>query len=62
MGTPDARSMSSRSPMSATPASDDEPLVYALDRRGPNDRRFNSAHALVFVMATVLFGTAIVLL
>lgn len=48
--------------MSATPASDDEPLVYALDRRGPNDRRFNSAHALVFVMATVLFGAAIVLL
>ena len=43
-------------------APDAEPLVYALDRRGPNDRRFNSAHAVVLVMATVLFGAVLVLL
>lgn len=43
-------------------APDAEPLVYALDRRGPNDRQFNSAHAVVLVMAAALFGAVIVLL
>ena len=43
-------------------SSEIEPLVYMLDRRGPNDRRFNSVHVVVVVMATLLVAAAIVVL
>jgi hypothetical protein len=31
----------------------DEPLIYALDRRGPNDPRFGSIHVLIAVMVVL---------
>jgi hypothetical protein len=40
----------------------DEPLVYALDRRGPNDPRFGSIHALIGTLAIALAVVGVVVL
>ncbi len=40
----------------------EEPLVYALDRRGPNDPRFGSIHAVIGTLVIALAVVGVVVL
>jgi len=38
------------------------PLVYSLDRRGPNDPRLGSIHVVLVVLIAVLVAAAVLVL
>lgn len=40
----------------------DEPIVYSLDRRGPNDPLVGSIHLVIVVLTTVLVAAALAVL
>ena len=52
--------MSSPSPTS--PFDTDDAIIYSLDRRGPNDPRFGSVHAVIAVLLVTLAAAAFVVL
>jgi hypothetical protein len=52
-----------RIPMITQPPTDrDAPLIYSLDRRGPNDPRFGSIHVVITAVIAVLAATMYLLL